>query len=143
MRAKFRELRNLLGNMTDAISDLLTRIKTASVAGRPSTSFDCSNLKLAVAEALKKAGYLRSVNKKGKKVKKTIEVELVYQDKQAKIQDLERVSKPSRRIYLSAKDIRSVRQGFGAGFYSTSRGIMTDKEARRAKLGGEYLFKIW
>ncbi len=129
--------------MTDAISDMLTGIKTASAAGLTGTSFDASNLKLAVAEALKKAGYLKSVTKKGKKIKKTIEVELVYQDKQPKIQDLERVSKPSRRIYLSTKEMRSVRQGFGAGFYSTSQGIMTDKEARRAKLGGEYLFKIW
>jgi small subunit ribosomal protein S8 len=129
--------------MTDAISDLLTRIKTASMAGLAATSFDLSNLKLAVAEALKRAGYLKAVTKKGKKLKKTVEVELVYQDKRPKIQDLERVSKPSRRVYLSAKEIRSVRQGFGLGFYSTSQGIMTDKEARRAKLGGEYLFKIW
>lgn len=129
--------------MTDSLSDMLTRIKTASAAGLASANFDASNLKLAVAEALKKAGYLKLVTKKGKKVKKTIEVELVYENKRPKIQSLGRVSRPSRRIYLSAKEIRSVRQGFGAGFYSTSRGIMTDKEARAAKQGGEYLFKIW
>lgn len=134
----------------DPIADMLTRIRTASVAGLLTVSFDASNVKLAIAEALKQAGYLRSVTKKGKKVKKTIEVDLVYQDKvdstrgkRAKIMGLERVSKPSRRIYRQFNQIRSVRQGFGTGFYSTSNGIMTDKEARKAKVGGEYLFKIW
>ena len=127
----------------DPLADMLTKIRNASRAGLPVTSFGFSNLKLSVSEALKKAGYLKSVTKKGKKVKKTIEVELVYADKLPKFESLERVSKPSRRVYVPAKEIHFIRQGHGAAFYSTSSGIMTDREACLAKVGGEYLFKIW
>ncbi|MEA1929829.1 MAG: 30S ribosomal protein S8 [Patescibacteria group bacterium] len=127
----------------DPLADMLTVIRNASRAGLPSASFPFSNFKSAVADKLKRTGYLRSVTNKGKKVKKTIEVELLYGNGGPKIKELRRLSKPSCRVYRPIKAIHSVRQGYGSAFYSTSSGILTDKEAREAKIGGELLFRIW
>lgn len=129
--------------LTDSISDMIIRLKNAGMAKRPTASFPASNLKLAVAEKLKQVGYLKSVSKRGKKVQKTIEVELLYHNGKPKIEDVLRVSRPSQRLYHRATQIRSVRQGHGVGIYSTPQGLLTDKEARAAKVGGELLFKIW
>jgi small subunit ribosomal protein S8 len=90
---------------------------------------------------LKKAGYLRSVEKS--KTKREIELGLVFFDGEPRIHGVERLSKPSRRLYQKASDIRSVRSGFGNLVLSTSKGVMTDMEAKKLKLGGEILFKIW
>lgn len=129
--------------VTDPIADLLIRLKNAARAKHPSVTMPFSKLKLAVAETLARAGYIKGVNKKGKKVKKYLEFELVYTDKQPKLTEARRMSKPSRRLYHRVKDIKSVRQGFGVAVYSTPKGILTDKEARTAQVGGEILATIW
>ena len=129
--------------VTDAIADMITRLKNAGLAKRPLVTFPASALKWAIAEKLKQVGYLKSVTKRGKKIKQSIEVELLYPLAKPKIAEVARISKPSRRVYHRYQDIRSVRQGYGLALYSTSRGIMTDKKARTAKVGREILFKIW
>lgn len=130
--------------VNDPISDMVVRLKNASLAGRPRVIFPASGLKLAVAEKLKQAGYLKTVTKLGKKVKKVIEAELVYEPAgRPKIRDVSRVSRPSRRVYHRRQDIRPVRQGYGLAIYSTPNGILTGEEARKANVGGEILFKIW
>ena len=129
--------------MVDPISDMLIRLKNAAMARNTTALVPFSQLKLGIAETLKQAGYIKSITKKGKKIKKYLELELVYADDQPKLTDVKRISKPSRRVYEPAREIRSVRHGYGLALYSTSRGLLTDKAAREAKVGGELLFKIW
>ena len=129
--------------MHDPIADMIVQIKNASDSKKKSVIFPYSKLKLAILDALLKEGFIKSFGKKGKKVAKFIEVVLVYEDGEAKIQGIERVSKSSKRIYQKAQDIRKVKSGFGALLLSTPKGIMTDKKAKEANVGGEALFKIW
>ena len=130
--------------VNDPIADLINRLKNAGAVKHASVSIPFSNLKYAVAEKLKEAGYVASIDKKGKKVKKTLEVTLKY-DASGKpvINGVKRVSKPGRRLYRSVHEIRSVRYGHGALILSTPKGIKTDKEARKEKVGGEAMFEIW
>lgn len=128
---------------TDSISDFIIRLKNASHARKDVVTVPYSKLKAAIADALVKEGFLKSANKKGKKVQKHLEVELAYEEGKERINDVERVSKVSKRLYYGVTDIRPVRQGFGRIFISTSKGILTGNEARKQKIGGEPLFKIW
>jgi small subunit ribosomal protein S8 len=129
--------------VTDPIGDMIVRLKNAAAAGLPSTLVPLSNFKWEIASKLKQAGYIKAISKKGKKAKKFIEVELAYQGKEPKLTEVKRVSKPSRRLYHNYKQIQSVRQGVGVAIYSTPQGVLTDKEARAAKVGGEILFKVF
>jgi len=124
---------------TDPISDLIVRIKNASNARKESVVLPYSKLKSNILDVLLKDGFIKSFGKKGKKVVKFIEVGLL----ENKIHDVKRISKPSKRIYQKAQDIRSVRNGYGRLILSTPKGIMTDKQARMEKVGGEALFQIW
>jgi len=100
--------------------------------------------KLAIVEKLKDAGFVKAVEKKGKKVKKVLDVALKYDEAgQPQIQGVRRISKPGRRMYRSVREIVPVRYGHGALVLSTPKGVMTDTEARKAKIGGEALFEIW
>ncbi len=118
-------------------------MKNASLAGNPTVSFPYSKMKNAIAECLKKEGYVVSTAKKTKKGMPVLEVELVYTAGAPKIKDVERISKQSRRVYMGVKDIRPVRNGFGVLVLSTPKGIISGKEARKEQVGGEALFKIW
>ena len=130
--------------VTDPISDLIIRLKNAGAVKKQSVSVPFSMLKMAVAEKLKDAGYVKAVEKKGKKVKKTLEVVLKYNDGGTHvIADVKRISKPGRRVYKAVREIRPVRYGHGALILSTPKGIKTDAEARKEKVGGEALFEIW
>ena len=113
-----------------------------------------STLKESIAYTLNKAGYVKAIEKKGKKVMKTLEIELAYvlpagatasgvSAGEPVVHGVDRVSKPSRRIYQKAKDIRPFRNGFGNVILSTPKGILLDVEAKKQKVGGEVLFKIW
>ena len=102
-----------------------------------------SKFKFAIANKLKAEGYITAVIKKGKKARKNIEVEIAYNEKGARISGVTRMSKPSRRVYESAKSVKSVKYGRGALILSTPKGILTDKEAKKENVGGEALFKIW
>lgn len=128
----------------DPIADLIIRIKNAGRVRKEEVVVPHSNLKAAVAETLSKAGFVGKVDKSGKGVKKALTVELLYKaDGSPRIMDVQRVSKPGRRLYKGVKHIFPVRYGKGAAIFSTPKGIMTDTEARKARVGGEELFKIW
>ncbi len=128
----------------DAIGDLIIRLKNAGAIGKPGVSLPYSAFRMAVAEKLKDAGYLGGVEKRGKKIKKTIEVTLKYDEagKHA-ISDVKRISKPGRRMYRSVHQIMPGHYGHGALVLSPPKGVMTDKEARKENVGGEALFEIW
>ena len=127
----------------DPISDMIVQIKNASDASKESVVFPYSKLKLAILDVLMKEGFVKSFGKKGKKVVKFIEVVLAYENGQAKIHGVQRISKSSKRVYQKSKDIRGFKNGFGVLILTTPKGIITDKTARAEKIGGEALFKIW
>ena len=130
--------------MTDPISDMLIRIKNAQAVKKDSASFGYSKLKMEIAKILEKQGFISEVERRGKKQRKLIEVKLLYTPEgTSKISGVKRISKPSRRVYAGFRDVHSVKNGLGLAVYSTTKGILTDKEARRGKVGGENLFEIW
>ena len=129
--------------MVDVISELIIKLKNANTAKKAMVSFPYSKMRESVLDALSKEGFVKAVTKKGKKVNKSIEAELVYVDDQPRIQGVEQISKYSRRVYQGAKEIKRVQNGYGALILTTPKGILTDKEARKENVGGEALFKIW
>lgn len=130
--------------MVDPIADMLNRIRNAQAVLQPTVVIPFSNFKNRIAEILEKEGFVEKVEKKGRKARKIIEVTLKYQKKtKPVISGLKRISKPGQRIYVSVKDIRSVRGGYGIAIISTSKGLMTGKEAKKRKLGGEIICEIW
>jgi small subunit ribosomal protein S8 len=130
--------------MRDSISELIIKIKNGSQAGLPFITVPYSNMMMSVLEVLEKDGYVGTPTKKGKKVNKIIEVPLIYtEDKQSKVTGVERVSKFSKRLYSGFRDLKSVKSGYGRMILTTPKGIMTDIEAKKMKLGGEMLFRIW
>ncbi len=129
--------------VTDPIADLIIRIKNASDAGKASISVPYSALKENIAHTLVKGGYIAAVESKGKKIDKTIEITLTYMGNEPRVHGVDRISKPSRRIYQKSKDIRMFKSGFGNFILSTPQGILLDIDAKKAKVGGEVLFKIW
>ena len=130
--------------MNDPIADMIVRIKNAGDAGRAFISFPYSKIKMELVNLLKKEGFLKDASKSGKKVNKTIDVELLIgEDKTPRVKGVRRVSKFSRRIYIKSKEIKPVKNGFGKLILSTSKGILTVNEARILNLGGEVLFEIW
>lgn len=132
--------------VNDSIGDFIIQIKNAGNAGLESVSVPYSEFKFSVAEKLKEKDFVKSVSKKGKKIKKFLEVELLYKDvnkRKPRINDVVRVSKPSKRIYKKTDEIFPIKYGKGALILSTPEGVLTGEEARKKKVGGEALFKIW
>lgn len=129
--------------MVDPISQIIINIKNANVARKATTTLPYSKMKESVLVVLKKEGFIKDFKKVGKKIIKTLEIELIYVDGKPRIEGVEQISKQSRRTYTKAKEIKSVLNGYGALILTTPNGIMTDKEARKEKVGGEVLFKIW
>ncbi len=118
-------------------------MKNASLAGKDTVAVPYSKLKNAIAECLKKEGYVKSISKKVQKGFPVLEVELVYVDKNPKITQVQRISKQSSRVYYAVKDIHRVRNGSGLLVLSTPKGILSGNVARKEQVGGEALFKIW
>ena len=130
--------------MTDPISDLLTRIRNALMVGHPSVSMPASRMKRGVLEVMKREGYIEDIEDVERMGKSELLVHLRYQKNQKPvIEGLEKVSKPGRRVYTNRDDIPKVRNGLGVAVLTTSRGIMSDAEAREAGVGGEVLCNIW
>lgn len=129
--------------VNDPVADFIVQLKNAGAAGRLTVVVPYSKLKLALAEKLVACGYLKAAHKRGKKARKSLEVEISAHAGKSLIEGVERVSKPGRRIYTSAARILPVRQGRGVLMLSTPKGILTDGEARKEHVGGEVLFKIW
>lgn len=129
---------------SDPIADMLTRIKNAAMAGKDGTIIPFSNIKMEIANVLVKKKMIKSATKKGRKIKKNIDVELLKDSSgEAKIKGIKRLSKPSRRIYYGVSDIKPVRNGYGFLVLSTPNGILSGEEAKKNKVGGEALFTIW
>lgn len=127
----------------DPIADFLSQIKNAQMIGKETLKASASKLKLALAKILVKAGYLESVEKKGRGFRRFLVVKLQYKDGQPVITNLKRVSKLGQRFYVKHKDIKPVKDGYGLAVISTPKGLMTDKEARRQHLGGEVICEVW
>ena len=127
----------------DTISNMIIQIKNAGNAGHDSVLVPYSKLKHSIVEALKKEGFVKDVEVATKKGKKVLDINLFMNNRIPKIKGVDRISKPSKRIYRKFSDIRAVKNGYGALILSTSHGIMSGREAKRAKLGGEALFSIW
>lgn len=129
--------------VNDPISDFITRLSNAGMAGRTEVRLPYSILKHRIAELLEKEGYIGAVEKTGKDVKKELVVTLLEKDGEPRIQEVKRISKPSRRLYTNANDIGKVKGGRGMFVLTTSKGIMSGEQARQEGVGGELLFKIW
>ena len=130
--------------MTDVVADLLTRIRNANDAKHETVDDPASNMKKAIAQILLDEGYIKDykVTDDGKQGIMTITLKY-GEGKQKIIQGIKRVSKPGLRIYAASQDIPKVRNGLGIAIVSTSRGIMTDKAARKENVGGEVLAFVW
>ena len=129
---------------SDPIADMLTHIRNASQAGLPATEMGHSRLKAEIARILKKEGYVADVSEADAAGKKRLRVVLKYgYDEKPIIQQIRRVSRPGLRRYVAAADVPRVRGGLGTAVLSTSRGIMSDRDARAAHVGGEVLCQIW
>jgi small subunit ribosomal protein S8 len=127
----------------DQISDFLIRIKNAQKAGRENVEIPFSKAKFELAKIFARENFVASVEEKGKKAAKKIYINLKYDEGMPAIENIVRKSKPSRRVYIGKDDIKTIKQGYGRAIISTSRGLMTDKEARKAGLGGELICEIW
>ena len=128
----------------DPIADMLTSIRNAQAARKETVSVPYSKIKMEIAKVLAKEKFIKSADHKGKKANKTIDMVLNYNDSnQPAITKLKRVSKPSRRIYSPSSKIKKVRQGFGFQILSTPKGILTGKEARKEKIGGEVICEVY
>ena len=130
--------------MTDPVADMLTRIRNAIMAKHTRVDVPGSKLKLEVARILKEEGYINNFVTKGEKPKFTIRIFLRYDAKGiSSITHLSRVSKPGRRVYVGANSIPRVLGGYGVNIVSTSRGLMSGKNARRENIGGEILANVY
>lgn len=130
--------------MTDPIADMLTRIRNAQMVLKEKTLVPYSDIKYRIGKILEEQGCVGEVKKLGRKDKKMIRIELKYdKDKSPAIRGIKRVSKQGQRIYISAKDIRPIQQGYGFSIISTPKGIMAGKEAKKNNVGGEYICKVW
>lgn len=132
--------------MTDPIADMLARIRNASMARHEVARIPASKIKKSIAELLQKEGYLSSVAEEewGPAKRKTITIRLKYSgERGSAFRGLRRVSKPGRRVYVGHNTIPRVLNGLGVSIISTSQGLMTDKEARTKKVGGELLCEVW
>jgi len=127
----------------DQIANMINMIKNAGSAEHELVVVSFSKIKQAIADCLLKEGYISSVSKKTKKGFPVLEIGIAYKDGSPKITGVERVSKSSCRVYKGVKDIRPTRNGSGLTVFSTPKGILTDKMARKEMVGGEVLFKIW
>lgn len=123
---------------------MLIMIKNAGIAGKESVVIPHSNMLQAIAECLVKAKFVANVSKKTNEGNKPVlEVTLLREGKTPRITQVERISKPSKRVYIKAKEIKPVRNGFGVMVLSTPKGILMASDARKELVGGEALFKIW
>ena len=129
--------------VNDPIADMLTRIRNAQVAKHDSVTLPASNTKKAIAKILLAEGYVKSVDCIDDGPQGSIKIVLKYNGKQPVIAGLKRISKPGLRVYAKSEELPKVLGGLGIAIISTSKGLMTDKEARKEMIGGEVLAYIW
>ena len=126
--------------VNDPISDMLTIIRNGQKAEHKSVIMPLSKIKLEIASILKKENYIEDYKKSGKNGKKFLEIDLRYPPI---INEIKRVSRSGQRIYIKADKVKQFKSGYGLSIISTSRGLMTNKEAKKTGLGGEVLLEIW
>ncbi|RYH04382.1 30S ribosomal protein S8 [Salipiger sp. IMCC34102] len=130
--------------MNDPIGDMLTRIRNGQMRGKSAVETPASKLRGWVLDVMADEGYIRGYNKKdGKDGHPAFSIELKYYEGAPVIQEVKRVSKPGRRVYMAATDLPSVRQGLGVSIVSTPQGVMSDAKARAANVGGEVLCTVF
>lgn len=130
-------------SMTDPVADMLTRLRNANKARHDRVDIPSSNLKVEIANLLKKEGYVSNIRIFKDRRRKILRLFLRYSEGQPIILGLKRISTPGRRVYCKKSTIPKIRSGLGTAVISTSRGIMTDVEARQNNVGGEFLCAIW
>ena len=130
--------------MTDPIGDMLTRVRNAGRARHKSTTCAASTLKMAVARVLSSEGFVGEVSSQPGESYATMTIALRYRDDgRLMIDGIQRVSKPGRRVFVGTKEIPLVRRGLGMAILSTPKGVMCDRDAREAKVGGEVICEVW
>ena len=130
--------------MNDPIADMLTRVRNALIARHDTVTLPASNMKKSIAKILLDEGYIKSVDYIDDGLQGQIKIVLKYAEgKQSVIKGLKRISKPGLRVYARTEELPKVLGGLGIAIVSTSKGVMTDKEARKADVGGEVLAYIW
>lgn len=129
----------------DTISDMLTRIRNACAVRHSTVAVPSTKMTRSITEVLKSEGFIGKVEETGEGIKKNLIISLKYKDRNRKpiIQTIRRVSKPGLRVYSNRKDLPRVLGGIGIAIISTSKGIMTDREARKQGIGGEVLCYVW
>ena len=130
-------------HITDPIADMLTRIRNANTAKHPTVDVPASNMKKAIAQILLDEGYIKNFQLIDDGTQGTIRITLKYNGNEKALSGLRRVSKPGLRVYAGADELPKVLRGLGIAIVSTSKGVMTDKAARAAHVGGEVLAFIW
>ena len=128
--------------MTDPIADMLTRIRNANQMRNETVNMPSSKIKVEIAKILKEEGYIAEYNVSSDD-KKVLSLQLKYNGAERVISGIKRISKPGLRVYAQANELPKVLNGLGVAIISTSKGIMTDKEARKLKIGGEVLAYVW
>ena len=129
--------------MTDPITDMLNQIKNAQAVGKTEVLLPLSKIKNEIADILSKEGFLGEVKKATKGKIKSLKITLKYDNEVPAIEGFKRISKPGQRIYQGFSEIRKVRGGYGMSIVSTSQGLMTNKDARYKKVGGEIICQVW
>ncbi len=130
-------------SMQDPIADMLTRVRNAGMAKKKEVSIPMSKMKSAIAEVLKSEGYIADFRVEGEGVEIELILQLKYRSKRPVIENIERVSKPSCRIYCGSEDIPNIRNGLGIVVLSTPKGVISGRVAASEKVGGEILCKLW
>lgn len=128
---------------SDPITDMLNRMKTALAVKKETVEVPFSNVKYGIGKVMEQAGFIKSVKIQKRRGRNVIEIQLRYKDKIPMFTTFKRVSKPGQRMYTASQDIRRVRGGYGMGIISTSKGFMTNDEAKKQGLGGEVICRIW
>lgn len=129
--------------LNDPLGDMLTRIRNAQLRKRPTVATPASTLRARVLDVLQSEGYIRGYSEVAVNGKAEYQIELKYSDGQPVIREIERVSKPGRRVYSSVKSIPRVADGLGVSILSTPKGVMSDHEARNQNVGGEVLCRVF
>ncbi|MFZ2048800.1 MAG: 30S ribosomal protein S8 [Minisyncoccia bacterium] len=127
----------------DPIANMITQIKNAGNAGRDTVLVPFSSIKESIANVLKAEGFIKSAEKKMVLKKPMLEITLIIENRIPKVKGVQRISKTSKRVYKKSTEIRPIKNGYGALVLSTPKGVMSGRDARKAKLGGEVLFSIW
>ena len=130
-------------NLNDPVGDLITRIRNAAMRKRSTLFSPASTLRVRVLNVLKDEGYIRDFSEVEREGRKELQIELKYFEGAPAIQEIQRVSKPGRRVYSSIKDLGLVRNGLGISIISTPKGVMSDAAAREANVGGEVLCEVY